>query len=112
MAAMLAVRLAEAREVGECSGWSDHAKVRMAGCLLEARRVPEAARVLGVDLIDDQVPELIRPFRARGPCTKCGATKATTTYHAPDRLRRTCRTCGYSWMEFTRDTAPDLEDPT
>lgn len=49
-------------------------------------------------------------YNAYNPCPKCGEVGARVTYQPyayvdmPERLVRTCRTCGYQWPEACVDS--------
>ena len=107
-----AVRLAEARERGERSGWADADRLAYARLCLEAGRLEAAAAALGTQLAGGaferwpEAREALPRFDPRRPCVKCGAGDAGAEYR-PDRLERVCRRCGYRWTELPLDAGKE-----
>ncbi len=71
---------------------------------VKARKDPEEwAQLLSSSLPSgpERFPEMLGglpPFDEAARCPKCGKNRARTRW-VPDRLERTCRRCGYRWLE-------------
>ena len=73
-------------------------------------------------------PIQLPPYYPDGPCAKCGAIDARTSYHqggldclyserkrdypaeVGEHLHRRCQRCGYDWRDATVEALPTIEE--